>query len=180
LPDIDDFATSLLEEAKRFLEKAVEESEPAVQNAYLHAGLLLAFSSLEAHVNAIAEEFAGRPELTPHERGILLEKEIYLKDGEFRIGGLRMYRLTDRIEFLHNRFTGTPLDKASAAWWSDLGNATDLRNKLTHPKEAQVVSVESVRRATHCVIDAIDALYQAIYGKKFPAANRGLQSRMEF
>lgn len=181
MADIDDFATSLLEEAKRFLEKAEGERDSVARNAYLHSALLLSFCSLEAHVNAVAEEFAGaRHDLTPQEQGVLLEKEVRLEDGEFKLGGLRMYRLTERIEFLHVRFGGTPIDKNSARWWSDLGNALDLRNKLTHPKQAQVITVDSVKRATQCVVDTIDALYQCIYKRKFPAAGRGLQSRMSF
>jgi hypothetical protein len=177
--DIDDFATSLLEEAKRFFEKAIEVADNVGSNANLHASLMLAFCSLEAHVNAIAEEFFSRPELTPHDKGILLEREIRLEDGEFTLGGFRMYRLEDRILFLHRRFSGKPLEK-SVVWWSQLKSALDNRNKLTHPKGAHPVTVENVRDALAAVIASLDALYMAIYKKGFPSANLGIRSLLTF
>jgi hypothetical protein len=100
---IDTFANSLLEEAKRFLEKAGEEDEPA-KSAYLHASLLLAFCALEAHVNAITEDFLSREELTPHELGLMREKEVRLVKGMFEVqNSLKMVRLEERIEFLNTR-----------------------------------------------------------------------------
>jgi hypothetical protein len=177
--DIDDFATSLLEEAKRFLEKAVEASAEVPRNANLHASLMLAFCSLEAHVNAIAEEFSNRPELTPHDKGILLERDVKLKGGEFTLGNFRMYRLEDRILFLHRRFSGKPIEK-SVTWWPRLKSAIDSRNKLTHPKVAHTVTVENVRDALAAVINSLDALYMAIYKKGLPSANLALNSLLTF
>src|SRR5712671_3191574 len=104
MADIDDFATSLLEEAKRFFEKAVEAVDDIGRNANIHASLMLGFCSLEAHVNAIAEEFCNRPELSPHDKGLLLEREVRLENGEFTLGKFRMYRLEDRILFLYRQF----------------------------------------------------------------------------
>jgi hypothetical protein len=90
--EIDTFANSLLEEAKRFLEKAGEEDEPA-RSAYLHASLLLAFCALEAHLNAIAEDFLSRQELTPHELGLMCQKEVRLEKGRFEVqNSLKMVR----------------------------------------------------------------------------------------
>jgi hypothetical protein len=51
------FASTLLEEAKRFIEKATEAKEPAAKLAYLHAGLLVGFAAFEAHVNAMCDDF---------------------------------------------------------------------------------------------------------------------------
>lgn len=178
MTDIDVFATGLLEEAKRFLEKAKAAAGNAAE-PYLHAALLLGFCSLEAHVNAISDDFIDRRELSVHERGLLLEQEVRLVEGEFELSGLRMSRLEEKIAFLHRKFSGAPLDK-SAQWWGDFGNATVLRNKLTHPKQRQALTIESVERAIRSVIGAISALYQNIYGRKFPAANLDLQSQMDF
>jgi len=179
MADIDAFATSLLEESKRFFEKASAESDQAAKAAYLHSALLLGFCSLEAHVNAISEDFVNRPELSAHEKGVLLEKEARLENGEFVLGGLRMHRMEDRISFLHRRFSGLPVDK-KALWWSELAGAIDLRNKLSHPKEATAITAQSVERALRSIIDSIDALYQSIYKRKFPAANMGMQSKLDF
>jgi hypothetical protein len=180
MADIDEFANSLLEEAKRFFEKAQAESTAAGQSAYLHAALYLAFCSLEAHVNAIAEELASHAEFSsPHEQAILLEQEVRLEDGEFRARGFKMYRLEDRMLFLCRRVAGSPLDR-SAAWWGELSMATNLRNKLTHPKDPPQITVDSVRRAVEAVITAIDVVYKHVYGLGLPVAGRGLQSKMSF
>jgi hypothetical protein len=179
MADIDDFATSLLEESKRFLEKVSDVADDAARHAYLHASLLLAFCSLEAHVNAICEEFADRPEFTIHEKGLLLEKDVKLESGAFIFGGLKMSRLEERILFLHRHFAGAPLD-TSANWWSQLKAALAVRNKLTHPKSAQPISVQDAREALSATIAAIDNLYKIIYKKTLPAASRALQSRLSF
>jgi hypothetical protein len=177
--DIDDFATSLLEEAKRFLEKAQNESAPVARSAYLHASMMLAFCSLEAHLNAISDEFSDRPEFSTHERAILLEQEVKLEDGEFSLGGFKMFRLEDRLQFLHRKFSGRPFDRG-VGWWSQLKNAMISRNKLTHPKDAHLLTVDNVRDALTAIIAALDATYSVIYKKNFPAANRGLQSQLTF
>ena len=179
MPEIDTFATLLLEEAKRFLETAVATDDEVRRDAYLHAALMLGFSSLEAHINAICEEFSSRPEFSVHEKAFLLEQEVRLEGGEFRCGGLKMSKLEDRITFLYRHFSGKSLDK-QAACWSALGTSIKLRNKLTHPKGIPAVTVDSVQSAIRSIIDALDSLYQAIYKKPFPAANRGLHSRLMF
>jgi hypothetical protein len=71
---------------------------------------------LEAHVNAIAEEFALLKDLPAHDRSVLLEEEVRLENGEFALGSFRMIRLEDRILFLHGKFSGSPLDKSTEFW----------------------------------------------------------------
>lgn len=179
MADIDEFATSLFEEAKRFLEKADGEADPIARNAYLHASMMLAFCSLEAHINAISEEFSERPEFSIHERGILLEQEVRLEDGDYVLGGLKILRLEDRLQFLHRKFSGTPFDK-KVEWWTQLKDASKSRNKLTHPKDAHALTLDNVRSALTAIVAALDATYMVIYKKNFPAANRGLQSQLVF
>jgi hypothetical protein len=179
MTEIDEFASSLLEQSKRFLEKANDRQNEAATQAYLDAAMMLAFCALEAHTNAIADDFSTRSDLTPSDKGVLLEKEIRLDNGEFTMGGLRMYRLEDRILFLHRRFGGKPLDRTTS-WWSELSSAVDLRNQLTHPKKIPDVTLKNVTRAIQAIIEAIDALFQAIYHTPFPSAKRGLQSRFSF
>ena len=180
MADFDLFANQLLEEAKRFLEKAKEPDESLGKEAHLHAALMLSFCALEAHLNSIGEEFSLRADLSAHEKGLLLEQDVRLERGEFKVlGGLRMAKLEDRIEFLHTRFSGKPLDRSSA-WWSGLTSAIDLRNKLTHAKDIPEVTENSVRRAMEAIIDGLEALYQAIYKRSFPRSGKGLQSRLTF
>ena len=179
MADIDEFASSLLEEAKRFLEKANSAVDNASQDAYLHASLLLAFCSLEAHINAISEEFSERPEFSIHEKGLLLEREVRLQDGGFLLMGLRMSRLEERILFLHRKFSGTALD-TTIGWWAQLKEALAIRNRLTHPKGVQPVTAKNVRDALSAIITSIDNLYNVIYKKGLPAANLALHSRLNF
>ena len=179
MADIDDFATSLLEEAKRFYEKACEVESGDGREAYLHAALLLAFCALEAHVNAISEEFANRPEISVHVKGVLLEKDVKLDNGEFVLSSFRMSRLEDRILLLNRHFSGKPLEK-TITWWSQLKTALDMRNKLTHPKAAHPLTADNVRDALSGIIEALDALYRTIYKKPLPVAGLALHSRLGF
>jgi hypothetical protein len=174
---IDEFASSLLEEAKRFLEKAA--ADYAGEQAHLHAALMLGFCALEAHTNAISDEFSTREDLSIADQSVLTERDIRLEHGEFKLGPLKMYRLEDRILFLHLRFSGKPLDR-NASWWSELSSAIGLRNQLTHPRAVPAITHADVSRAISAIIDTIDALFQAIYQQQFPAANRRLQSRLDF
>jgi len=179
--DIDLFANQLLEEAKRFLEKAVEAPDDVAKSAYLHACLLLSFCALEAHVNAIADEFSRQTDLSAHERGILLEREVRLDEGEFTVTtSLRMTKLEDRIEFLHMKFSGKKIDRASTSWRGQLSAAINLRNRLTHVRDVPAISEADVTRAVEAVISTLSALYQAIYSSKFPPAARGLTSKLSF
>jgi hypothetical protein len=177
--NLDEFAALLLEEAKRFVEKAEDNNSPEADTAYLHAALMLAFCSLEAHVNIIGEDFIRRSELSLHEKATILEQEVRLEDGEFKmVTTLRMIRLEDRIRFLHVRF-GKPLDK-SAAHWAELSQALALRNRLTHPKAKVDLTRDAVARAIKAIIDTLDALYRAIYRRPFPLANAGMVSIVRF
>lgn len=181
MAEIDEFATALLEEAKRFLEKAVESEDEAAIAGNLHAALMLAFCSFEAHVNAIADEFSVGTDISLHEKSVLLERDVRLEDGEFKLqtNVVRMVRLEDRIQFLHNRFSGKRLDRTQS-WWGSLGKAIKLRNELTHPKSAARIHESDVRIAIEAIVGGLDAIYRAIYRRPFPAATRGIRSKLTF
>jgi hypothetical protein len=181
MADFDLFADQLLEEAKRFLEKAAESSDTTPEEAaYLHAALILAFCALEARINSIADEQSLRTDLSAHEKGLLLERDVRLEHGTFKVqSALKVARLEDRIEFLHAKLSGKPIDK-SAAWWEPLITATRLRNDLTHAKSIPSITKQSVGNAIRAIIDTLDGLSKAIYGKKLPASYLGLNSRLHF
>jgi hypothetical protein len=180
LSDIDQFAADLLEEAKRFLGRAKEAAGGPAEPPNLHAALMLGFCSLEAHVNSVADSFSKRTDLSVHERGILSEQDVQLDDGAFHlVNKLKITRLEDRIEFLHQRFGKSGLDP-SASWRSALAGAVNLRNKLTHPKAVPNITTAAVESAIQAIIETINALLQAVYGRKFPAASFGLDSKMDF
>lgn len=177
--EIDEFASQLLEESKRFLELAKERTGKETA-PFLHASLLLAFCALEAHTNAVSDEFVERPDVSPHVAAVLRERDLRLEDGAFVIDKkrLKIYRLEDRLLVLHRLGPKPDLD---GAWRAALGSAIELRNRLTHPKAAVAdVNTVSVTRALQAVIDTLDALYLAVYKKRFPAAHRQLHSKLNF
>jgi hypothetical protein len=178
--EFDSFARSLLEEAKRFLEKCNESKDDQGRTAYLHAALVLGFSALEAHISAIADEFGARPEFEIAEKSLLLEKDIRFDDGEFKLSSkVKFFRLEDRISFLYRKFAGKQLEKTSG-WWPDLAGAIDKRNSLVHPKSGHSIDDKAVSRALQAIINCINELYVTIYKTNYPPANRGLQSSMKF
>jgi hypothetical protein len=180
MSEIDLFANQLLEEAKRFFEKAREGEDETGINANLHAALILSFCSLEAHVNAIGDEFSIRPDLSVQEKGLLLEKEVRLENGEFKLqSNLKIARLEERIEFMCVKLSGKPMDK-EAVGWGKLVTAIKLRNELTHVKTIPSISDKAVQHAMEAIIGVLDGLYKAIYGTRFPPASRGVTSRLTF
>jgi hypothetical protein len=179
MPSFDEFSRQLLEEAKRFLEKAKGTDDPG-RSAYLHAALTLGMYALEAHVNSVCDDFLTRPDLTILDRSILSEKDYQLLHGEFKVTDrLKMYRLEDRIEFLFRRFSKTLLDK-QASWWGQLQAAFCARNNLSHPKAVSTLTCDSVERDLRSVIEALEALYKAVYKKRFPPRSRDLDSMLNF
>jgi hypothetical protein len=180
MDSIDTFASLLLEEAKRFLELAGEASGDEGVNANLHASMVLAFCALEAHINAVSDEMALQKGLTAHEKSILLEREVRLENGQYKLkNALKMYRLEDRILFLFARFTKSTLDR-DALWWARLKESLNIRNKISHPKDVSVLTKQDVEKSIQAIVDCLDALYQALYHRRLPAASRGLQSKLTF
>jgi len=180
MSDIDIFAGLLLEESKRFLEKATVSADHGGKVAYLHASLLLCFASFEAHLNAISDDFGHREDLDVHDRAIMFEREVKLKDGRFELAStMKMYRLEDRVQFVYRRFSGEAID-TTLAWWAQLQAATNSRNGLTHPKVHVQMTERNVSDAISAVVLALGAIYRAVYHKKFPAVGRGLDSKLDF
>jgi len=177
----DEFAENLLEDSKRFYELGNDESNDIAEQAYFRASLLLSVSSLEAFTNGIVDDFVDRPDFfNILEMAFLTERNIELVGGQFEIrDSLKMSRLTDRIEMLFNKFDSTKLNKTSS-WWSDLKSGIRLRNKLVHPKERTSLNGDQIRNLISAVIECIDNLFLAVYGRKFPAIARGTISRHDF
>lgn len=85
MEDIDSFASLLWEQSKRFLEKAENAKSDQERSAFLNSSMMLGFASLEAHVNAIADEFANLASVSVHEKGIMKEREVRLENGAYRL-----------------------------------------------------------------------------------------------
>ena len=182
MSEIDHFSVYLLEQAKRFLEKAQDTSDEDGRTAFVNASLLIGVSALEAHVNAIADELLETwKELEVLERSILSEREFSLDNGEFElVQKLKMYRLIDRVEFIFRRFgKRRPLDKHEK-WWSQLSDALKLRNELVHPKQRITLSVKNVENSLRGILEAINALYLSLYDSPYPGYRRALDSNLSF
>ena len=179
MTDFDSFSTQLLEESKALLEKATTEDSFA-QSAYLHSSLLLAISALEACINSIVEEILIEPyreKYTVYEQALLLEKEVKFDRGEYILkNGLKISRITDRIEFLYYKYTGKKLD-GNYPWYATLKQSIDLRNKLVHPKEHIQLTIKQVETSVLSVVNTINELYIAVYKHKLPVVDRGITSK---
>jgi hypothetical protein len=92
---------------------------------------------------------------------------------------LRISRMEDRIELLHQKFSKKALE-SGAQWSSKLSGAIDLRNKLTHPKNIPLITIGAIEKAIEAVVETINALYVGLYGRHLPAANLGLASTLDF
>lgn len=176
--DADAFSIMLLEEAKRFLEKADEGDGPE-HDAYLHAALIVGFSALESHINGIADELSARAQTDLLARSILEEKQVILDKGHWKLGNKeQFFRLEDRISYLLNNYyqkgAGTP------GWWSELMLGIKARNGLVHPRSAVKLESQDVQRYLIAIIEALNDLYNAVFGKGHPSYNRQLQSTMIF
>ena len=173
--EFDKFSVELLEEAKRFLEKA---SAGIAQPAFLHASLVLAFSSLESHINGIAEELMLRNDNTVLEQSLLSEREVKFDKGEWALGKARYFRMEDRMAFLIRKYSST--DVSGSEWWSEFKSGGDARNKLVHPRDAIVLTVADVERYLLAIIEALNAIYLAVFNRGHPSYGRGLQSTSTF
>ena len=179
MTDFDSFATQLLEEAKALLEKS-KTTDGFTQVTFLHSSLFLGISALEASVNSITEELLIEPYdecYTVYERALLREKEVYFDRGEYVLGkGLKMSRITDRLEFLFFKFSGKKLD-GTVQWYFNLKESIGLRNKLVHPKENIELTAKQVEVAILAVVEAINQLYTIVYKRKYPAYDMGIQAK---
>ena len=90
-----------------------------------------------------------------------------------------MSRLIERIEFLFKKFDSTKLDKTSD-WLQHLINGISLRNSLVHPKEFTEISETQIESTLLAVIECVNNLFLAIFKRKLPSKNMGLDSKLRF
>lgn len=177
----DNFSAQLWEEAKRFYEKAKESADIHAITAFNHSSILIGMSALEAYINGICEELVTYPDIPLHEKSLLKEREIEFSSGEFSLSEkLQIYRLTDRIEFLYFKFSGTKLNGATQQWYADLKNSIKLRNGLVHPKEEVRVTEGNTKLLLESVNACLEVLSKCVYKKSFPFVSLGLQSKLTF
>jgi hypothetical protein len=181
MTELDDFASTLFEEAKRFLEKAKAARDETSAVAFLHAAVMIGFGAFEAHINAIADEMLSRDGVSVHDQSVLAERGVELADGDFKLTkSLRMQRLEDRVQFLCKRFSSRPIDKAQS-YWSGFKDALNIRNRLTHPKAPlQPITCTEAERMICSQLEVLNIVYKSVYNRRFPPYRRGTASLLEF
>ncbi len=178
--EVDDYCKSLLEESKRFFEKAAIESDADGKTAYLHAAILLAFAGLEANLNAIADDFSERKDLPLLTQSVFFEKNIELVKGKFELSDkLKIYKLEDRIMFLMNSFRKRKFHY-DTQWWITLREGIKYRNRLTHPKQVVKISEKKAREYIEAIIKVLDVIYKSVYNQQYPLAKSGIYSNLDF
>jgi len=180
MTELDSFSEELLEQAKRFLEKSKDTKDEKAINAYLNASLLIAVSSLEAFIYGIADDFSSSENFSLLEKALLTEKEIELKNGEFKLTKkLKMSRLTERIELLSIKFNSKNNIK-SEKWWDGLLEGIGIRNDIVHPKSDTCIKIEQVERSISSIIECVNYLFLSVYRKGLPIYGLGLQSKYDY
>lgn len=178
--DFDNVFEEMLEESKYLFAQASLNDE-VIGKIYLRSSLLMTVSSLEACINAIAEELLIEPykdAYTLLEQSLLLEKEIIFEKGKYRLGQtLKISRTIDKLELLFVKFLKEKWDPTTT-WFMQLKQSIQLRNDLVHPKTVVEITDRQVEIAISSVIQAINELYKAIYKKSFPAYSLGLISKI--
>jgi hypothetical protein len=178
MSEVVEFASELLEAAKAFLNKAKQLTDDTDVQAHLRSAALHATSFLECHVNNISDEFSDRREFTLHERALLLEKEVRLRNGVFELGNTKYYRLEERVLFILSKFTER--DFKSHPWWGNSLNLMQSRNDIAHPRDRVTLRIDDVERGLLGCIDLVDYLVKSVYKKGLPEAGYRLDTAVEF
>lgn len=173
------YSNSLLEKAKRFLEKAKATSNTVESETYLSASLVFSFFFLEAQVNSICDDMLATPALHVSDRAVLEEKELLLSNGEYRLGKQRFFPTTERMEFLIKRFSTETIEKQQK-WWPDLKEGQRLRNDITHPRSKEIPTIAQTEKSIRAVVGAVDFLYRALYKRSYPYSKLDLHSKFDF
>lgn len=180
MEELDKFASRLLEESKRFLEIAKQKTSEEEKEAFLHAALLVSFSSLEAFINGVVDDFKQMEVFDLQTKAFLTEREIRFDKGSFILtNSLKMSRLIEKIETLIVVFNKEEPDKNSQ-WWTDLQIGINLRNNIVHPKEYIPLKVDDLEKIIYAIITCIDCVFRAVFKKGLPVKNLGLDSKFNF
>lgn len=167
------FARQLFEDAKLSFQYAKNATGKNETQRHLRQALLLGFSFLECQLHQVCEHMKGIQSLSVNERGALLQREVILKNGKFQLSNRTKYcRLEDRLSILYVKFDGAPLSQK--AWWSEISEATLLRNSIVHPREPVELEKKAVERALLAIITCVDDLFSAVFDKGIPYKSLGL------
>jgi len=179
MSDFVEYSRGLLEASKGLRSQALSLPDGEAKQTFMRAAILHACSFLEAHLNYMADHFAGGEMFTLHEQGLLLEREVAFDSGKFTMKtNLKMSRMQDRIDLLLTKCASDP-KAAKKPWNSGLTETLRTRNSLVHPKEVRQLKDEDVVVAITAVLTAADTLYQAVFRKGLPYAKKGIEGGLD-
>lgn len=126
----------------------VNKDDP-ISDWFLIPACILAWSSIEAFVNNMLDDFAS---LDPnmfqlHERSFLLEERLkFINEGEnignFILEGKEYRKLEDKIFFLIAKCSGPDLKTVKGEnMWQKFEKFKDIRDCLVHPRRGKVVNL---------------------------------------
>ena len=179
MSDVDEYARDVFQSAKTFLFRAQTAQDDRAKQAYLRASILSATCFLECQVNHLCDHFSHRREFTLHERALLMERDVRLSDGKFKLGNERFYRVEDRILFLLGKFCAD-FDKTSHDWWAQYKIAVNTRNSIAHPRETVVLIYAEVESSLKGILRLVDFLLRKIFGKGLPYILNDINPRHEY
>lgn len=63
-------------------------------------------------------------------------------------------------------------------WYMEIKQTIDLRNGLVHPKSVVQVTYTQIEKALWSVLNTVNVLYLAVYKRKVPIYNYGIQAKV--
>ncbi len=176
--DYTDYCLTILDSAKRFLEKADKLDSGSEKSAFIRASIQSTFSFVEATLHNIVLGLASQKDFfSAAELGVIEERRVNLNRGVFVLTNTRQFHaLEDRILLLLCKFNGNP----NESWVSKFSYAISVRNRITHPRGTTEPTVSDCEQCIESAMDALNALFLAVHNKPHPKHGRGLQSESDW
>ena len=123
----------------------------------------------------ICQHFSNMALLSVHERGLLLQRPVRLKNGRFVLENGESYsRISERITFLIKKFSGEEIRDED--WWAALAMSIKIRNSITHPKGSVQLTDAQLQLSIKAVASAVDALYRHVFNKPHPPSAKAIKA----
>lgn len=145
------------------LNKSSKEYMSHILSSMIHSWLLL-----ETYVNHISESLSVA-NLGVYEKGVLNQKMVRLdEDGKIKESGYHFPTLM-RALFVLNTFSKEDTRKLRhSTMWTQIKKAEDYRNKMIHPKEFTIksINVKVAEETRDAIIELIKKMNYSIFRKK--------------
>lgn len=151
-----------------FLNDAMAERKKGEEERarmYARAAILSGWSSLEAEVNGRLEQlFEKNPKMQFHELGVIREKKLELRNGEFGFHSHWFVNLEEKIKFFLKK-CGRRHTLAQATW-ARFGESQKIRNDIVHAKgesgDKDIATIDNAGEVIATVNLIVDQLRYAL------------------